>query len=257
MNNPLYNRKIVVTRSRTQAAAFIEQIEKLGGLALPFPTVSIEDPQDWQACDHALGNLSRFDWLVFTSFNGANYFLKRLQEQGHDAVEAKIAAVGEKTAAAVRSFGFAVDLVPHEFSSEGILRAFGDYDIKGKRFLLPTSNIGREALQKGLEETGARVDKLVVYRTAANRLVDAKDMRSRIKRRGVDCITFFSPSAFNFFIDIMGRTIIGDIAANSVQLAAVGPVTARAMQREDLHVAIQAERSHEDDLIRSLIDFYS
>jgi uroporphyrinogen-III synthase len=150
-----------------------------------------------------------------------------------------------------------VDLVPEEFSAAGILRSLQKIDIKGKRFLLPTSNIGREELQKGLCGRGALVDKLTAYRTVPNRDLDVEGMRRRIRAGEIDCITFFSPSAFNFFVDIMGRPVVADIAAGSIKIAAVGPVTARAVRAMDLAVDIQPAVSQEDDLVLALIDYYS
>jgi uroporphyrinogen-III synthase len=257
MEQPLHNRNIVVTRSWKQAAGFIAKLKELGAHPIPFPAIQIREPEDWAACDDSIARLASYDWVIFSSFNGAHYFLTRLRQRGIDAIHAKIAAVGRTTADAVRSFGHGVDLLPEEFSARGILQSLQEFDLKGKRFLLPTSNIGRQELQTGLSRRGALVDKLEAYRTVANPDLDAEGMRRRIRDGEIDCIAFFSPSAFNFFVDIMGRSIIDDIDANSIKLAAVGPVTAKAVRAANLTVDIQPAVSQEDDLVRELIDYYS
>ena len=257
MENPLHNRKIIVTRSWKRASGFIAKLKVLGADPIPFPTIQIRGPKDRRDCDKAIDQLSTFDWVIFSSFNGAHYFLTRLRERAIATIDAKIAAVGKTTADAVRFFGPEVDLIPEEFSASGILRSLEEVDIEGKHFLLPTSNIGREELQQGLLRRGAQVKKVEVYRTVPNWDLDVEGMRRQVQSGGIDCITFFSPSAFNFFVDIMGRPIINDLTANSVELAAVGPVTARAIQNAKMDVRIQPANSQEDDLIQALVDFYS
>lgn len=257
MTKTLSNRKIVVTRSWKQASGLITKLTELGAHPIPFPTIRIREPEDWIACDEAISRIASYDWLIFTSFNGVHYFLKRASKRGIVAIDAKIAAVGNTTAEAVRSFGYNVDLVPGEFSSAGILRSMDSLDIKGRRFLLPTSNIGRKELREGLQQKGALVDMVEAYRTVPNWDLDAEGMRRRIRSGEIACITFFSPSAFNFFIEVMDRSIIDDIAANSVALAAMGPVTSGAVRAAKLNVDIQPAESKEDDFVRALEEYFS
>ena len=257
MEKPLHNRKIIVTRSWKQAASFIAKLKELGADPIPFPTIQIRGPEDWGECDQAIDRLPTFDWVIFSSFNGAHYFLNRLRKRGSGTIDAKIAAVGKTSADAVRSFDHEVDLIPLEFSARGILQALEEHDVEGKRFLLPTSNIGRDELQQGLLRRGAQVKKVEAYRTVPNRELDVEGMRRQVQSGQIDCITFFSPSAFNFFVDIMGRTIIDDIAAGSIAPAATGPVTARAIRAAKLDVDIQPANSQEDDFVQALVDFYS
>lgn len=257
MEKPLHNRKIVVTRSWKQAAGLIAGLKELGAHPIPFPTIQIQAPEDWGGCDAAIDRLSTFDWVVFSSFNGAHYFLRRQRERQSGAIGAKIAAVGRTTADAVRSFGCEVDLIPEEFSAKGILRSLEGFAIRGRRFLLPTSNIGREELQNGLRARGALVEKVEAYRTVPNADLDAAGMRDQIQNGDIDCIAFFSPSAFNYFVDIMGRSILDDLRSDSIRIAAVGPVTAGAVHAEKVKVSIQPARSREEDLILALVDYYS
>jgi uroporphyrinogen-III synthase len=257
MEKLLHNRKIVVTRSKAQAAGFIEKLKALGAHPILFSTIQIREAEDWQACDEAIEELSSYDWLIFSSLNGAHFFLSRLRQGKIDAIDANIAAVGKTTAKAVLSLGHKVDLMPEEFSARGVLRSLEKFNIQGKRFLLPTSNIGREELHNGLRQRGALVTKVEVYRTVANRALDEERMRLQIQSGDIDCITFFSPSAFNFFIDIMGRSVIDDIGANSIEIAAMGPVTAEAIHAAKLKVDIQPAKSQEEDLVMALVDHYS
>lgn len=63
------------------------------------------------------------DWIVFTSQNGVNSFFTNLKESCLDArclAVCKIAAVGEKTADALISYGIYADFIPETYSSRAL-----------------------------------------------------------------------------------------------------------------------------------------
>ncbi|NIO00784.1 MAG: hypothetical protein GTO42_01380 [Candidatus Latescibacteria bacterium] len=251
------NRRIVITRDKSQAESLARRIKELGGKAIFFPTIEIREPDDWQACDAALSGLRSYDWVVFTSVNGVNYFFDRLNELNLSGESFKVAAVGKRTAEALEKRGRKADLVPDEHTASGLLNAFSALELRGARFLLPTSNIAYRRLPEGLIELGARVDKLVVYHTVANRSVDAESMRMQIKNDEIDCLTFFSPSAFNYFIEIVGEPIVEDIKKSAVTIAAIGPTTSKAIAKLNLNVDVVPDRSLVEDFVEALAAFYS
>lgn len=257
MAKPLENKKIVVTRSENQAGRLVKQIEALGGRAIVFPTIKIHDADSWQACDNVLRNIDTFDWIVFSSANAVYYFYQRAEKFSVRDIRAKIAAVGSKTAKALGRYGVTIDLEPDEFNARRLLTAFENHDLVGKRLLLPASNLSRDELSNGLSEKGAAVERIEVYQTLPNDALDAEEMTGWIKNGDVDCLTFFSPSAFDFFIDLMGEPVIELLKEGSVAIAAIGPTTARAIEQRKLAAAIQPDRSTEEDLVRALSDFYA
>ena len=57
--------------------------------------------EDNTEVDAMLSKLSTFDWVVFTSVNGATYLFKRMREAGFDMRvfgKTKVAAIGKSTA---------------------------------------------------------------------------------------------------------------------------------------------------------------
>src|SRR5205085_11940924 len=99
--------RVLVTRPRHQAGAPARRLEELGAQVLLLPAVEVRDPADWGPVDRALAELASFQWLVFTSANGVEYFLRRLLETGRDlrALGAiKLAAIGPATADALRAY---------------------------------------------------------------------------------------------------------------------------------------------------------
>ena len=123
---------------------------------------------DYSEADAVLKNIDTFDWLIFTSVNGAKYLFERLYATGKDAralAGAKIAAIGKTTADRLTEFGISADMVPLNESSEGLLEEFGKLDMKNKKVLLPQSKIASKQLPDGLLNMQAVIEKMPVYKT--------------------------------------------------------------------------------------------
>lgn len=123
---------------------------------------------DYAKADPVLKDITTFDWIVFTSVNGAKYLFERLYAIGKDArtlSNAKIAAIGKTTAKRLKEFGITVDMVPENESSAGLLEEFARLNMKGKRVLLPQSQIASNELHDGLLEMNANIEKITVYKT--------------------------------------------------------------------------------------------
>lgn len=63
------------------------------------------------------------DWLVFTSRNGVNAFFSCMRESGVDVrglTDARVAAIGKKTAEALRQVGFYADFIPEKQNSDAL-----------------------------------------------------------------------------------------------------------------------------------------
>lgn len=257
MDKPLENKNIVITRNENRAGSLVRNIEMLGGRAILFPTIRIQDPGSWQACDGALRTITSFDWVVFTSANAVYYFFQRSEKFSVGEIPVKTAVIGIKTEEALRRHVKQIDLIPTEYNTPGLLRAFDQIDLENARVLLPASNIARDELMVGLRDRGAVVKRVEVYQTVPNRALDAGAMLSLINSGGVDCLTFFSPSAFDYFVEIMGTQVVDDIKEHSVTVAAIGPATAKAIKKSGLEVAVQPSKSVEEDLVTALSSHYS
>ena len=85
---PLFGKRIVVTRPREQAAELVDALEQLGATVVEAPTVRIVPPEDFAPLDEACASVGQFDWVVFTSVNGVDYFFQRLQAGPTDVARA-------------------------------------------------------------------------------------------------------------------------------------------------------------------------
>src|SRR2546421_11767832 len=98
---PLAGRTIVITRARAQAAEFAALLEGYGARVVACPTIEIVEPETYAPLDQALDNLYGYDWLIFTSTNGVDFFLRRLATLGRSVSELdelRVCAIGTATA---------------------------------------------------------------------------------------------------------------------------------------------------------------
>jgi len=256
MNVTLGNRTIVVTRGEEQARSMLAGVERLGGTALWFPTVKISASRDRRACFAAVQEIDSYDWLVFASANSVRFFTEMTKRLTGGSTTCKIAAVGKKTEEELSQLGVSVDLVPATFSAAGLLHALADHEIRGRRFLIPVSNIAREELTQGLESMGAKVETVTVYRTDPNHGVDGDAMGRMIDDNKIDCLTFCSPSAFRYFLEIVGADTASRIKRTNLAVGAIGPTTSRTIERAGIDNIIVPERSLEEDLISAIAEYF-
>jgi len=252
---PLFGRGVVITRPEAQSEEMAELLRREGARVIHFPTIRIEPPQSLEEMDGALAKLDTYHWIVFTSANGVRSFFRRLRDLGRDVRDLKgigLCAIGPMTASLIERFGIRVDVIPDEYISEGVVRAFEGMDMKGKNILLPRAAAARDVIPDGLRKLGARVDVVTAYRTV-NSGRKKSELEVYFKEDRVDVITFTSPSTVTNFFEIMGRHYL---LPRGVRVACIGPVTAAAARKAGLAVDILQETYTVVGLVRSLVEYY-
>jgi uroporphyrinogen III methyltransferase / synthase len=259
-DRPLFGRRIVVTRSREQAGELVEMLEERGAEAIQAPTIRIAEPDDPDALDRAALQAGTYDWIVFTSANGVEWFMTRLLAVS-DVRELKgvrLCAIGPSTAERLARYGIRVDIVPDEFRAEAVaaaLKATGD--LGGKRFLLPRADIARELLADQLRDAGAEVTEVAAYRTllAGGDRDSDHDVYRMLLDRQIDAVTFTSASTVKNFARIYGEEQAADLLRTTV-VASIGPVTAEAAQQLGIATTVMPERYTIPDLVQALVTYF-
>ena len=171
---PLFGWRVLVPRTKEQAGALSSRLRGFGAVPEEVPTISVEPPRNPQQMDKAVRGLveGRYEWIAFTSVNAVRAVREKFEEYGLDARAfsgLKIAAVGDKTAAALADWGLKADLVPSgEQSARGLLEDWPPYDDlldPINRVFLPRADIATETLVAGLVDLGWEVDDVTAYRT--------------------------------------------------------------------------------------------
>jgi uroporphyrinogen III methyltransferase/synthase len=238
---PLFGRRIGICRAEGQADAAIARSLELGAEPVLLPTISILPPEDWRPVDVVLARLPEFDWLVFTSVNGAQFLLGRLWETGGDARRLghlKIAAIGNATAAALAERQLRADVVPESFRAEALAEALAPHVVR-RRVLWARASRGREVLPQQLAAAGAVVEQVAVYRNVDATSLPADAVQSIIDGH-LDWIALSSPSIARSLKSLLPAEALARLGATT-RLAAISPVTAEAARDVGLPVAVVAE----------------
>jgi uroporphyrinogen III methyltransferase/synthase len=257
MKLPLKNKRIVVTRDTKQSYHLIRNIQKLGGTVIHFPVICIREIDDWHDCDQEISHLESYDWLIFTSMNGARHFLNRLNKRGKNITGRRIAVLSRKIALFFKKQGIPVALVPEDFQLSGLMKALDSLPLNAERILLPVSNLSDDLLMNFLKIRGCEVKKIQVYRTVANTRLNRNELYPLLQKGMIHCLTFFSPSAFKFFVEIVGHDIISVLAGQKIPIAVIGGTTARVITEHGLHVTIKPEQSSEEYLVEAIVRYFS
>jgi uroporphyrinogen III methyltransferase / synthase len=242
---PLFGKRIVVTRSREQAGELVEMLEALGAEPIEAPMIRITPPDDYGPLDRAVADAGTFDWIVFTSANAVDAFMRRLQASAGDVRSlkgVKLCTVGPVTAERLGKHGLKADLEPTENRAESIvpaLRAAGHADLKGRRFLLPRADIGREVLVDELRKHGADVTDVTAYRTVLAEITreGEPDIYRMLLDKQIDVVTFTSPSTIKNFAQVLGAEQAADLLRTTA-VASIGPVTAEAAEQYGITTSI-------------------
>ncbi|MGE5398654.1 MAG: uroporphyrinogen-III C-methyltransferase [Chitinophagales bacterium] len=253
-NRPLFGMRIVVTRSRAQSSRLIRELETLGAQVLEFPTIALKPIDDPNIKDN-LNQLSSYSWLIFTSVNGVNEFLRQVWEKGYDIRDLKgprICAIGPATAAALAEKGIRVDVVPPEYRAEAVVEALTGRLSSGDKVLIPRAKNAREVLPVRLEKLGARVDELIIYEATTENIIDDEDYQS-VKTGEFDMITFTSSSTVKNFVRMLGQEVV-DSLKGRIRTACIGPITAASVREAGLDVDIVADEYTIDGLVQALIE---
>ncbi|MGQ9843836.1 MAG: uroporphyrinogen-III C-methyltransferase [Spirochaetota bacterium] len=245
---PLFGKRVVVTRTREQASTLAQKLVSLGADVVEFPTIAVQKCADLTKLHTAIENISRYDWIVFTSQNAVNIFFSELFSLGNDvrSIQVKIAAIGPATAHALRQYSIVPDLIPQEYVAESLIDAFSTVDIDNKSILIPCSAKAREVLYAGLKEKGANVERVDIYDT----IIPTVDEETKKSVLTADIITFTSSSTVRNFVDIMQKDY-----TDTALIACIGPITAREANKHGLTPHIVAQEYTIDGLVDALVKF--
>lgn len=254
---PLFGWRVLVPRTKDQAASLSTGLRGHGAVPEEVPTISVEPPRNPLQMDKAVRGLveGRYEWIAFTSVNAVKAVREKFEEYGLDARAfsgLKIAAVGDKTAAAIAAWGLRADLLPSgEQSAAGLLADWPEYDEvldPINRVFLPRADIATETLVAGLIELGWECDDVTAYRTVRATPPPAP-VRDAIKSGKFDAVVFTSSSTVRNLVGIAGKP------HPSTVIAVIGPATAKTAEEHGLRVDVLASKPDVDVLVESLADF--
>lgn len=232
----LKGKRIVITRPAERARDSVEMVKSYGAIPIVTPTIELKDskPEEMiKLCDM----INELDWLVFTSPRAIKSFFRYCSLE--DAKNLKIASIGPKTGEVLDEYGVKIDLMPDNYTAEGLLEAFEGIEVKGKKIGLPRTMVARYTLPHGLQRRGAEVILADAYKSEMpedkSRIYELID---DISKKKIDIIMFTSPltvkNLLKIAMDQNGDEILDILQKKEVLVAAIGPITKKVLDAYEI-----------------------
>jgi uroporphyrinogen-III synthase len=238
----LAHRTVLVTRAVEQSAILVKQLDQRGARAIVAPAIEIA-PIRSAALTAALRELAagHYVWLTLTSRATVDMLSARLHSP--EEVRARVAAIGEGTAAAFRRWARrGPDLQPTTFTTTALARSFP----RGAgRVLCARADIAPAGLETALTAKGWSPDRVDAYRTRMPRYLPA-EARAALRAGEVDAVTFTSASTVRGFVGALGAV------RGLPKVVCIGPVTAREAREHGFPVAAVARPHTIEGLVVAL-----
>lgn len=239
---------VVLARSREGNAELQRMLSKRGIEAGAVDAIGFEDPGSWTAVDSAIANISRFDWVALTSPRAVASFGRRMKALRNDVggLTPRFAAIGSKTASALREIGIDPQYVPSRYLTSAL--GEGLPAEKGSRVLLLRADIGDKDLVVSLERRGFEVEDVTAYHT---RFIPGPVDPELVRRAKV--VAFASPSEVEGFRRRLGGPEFRDLAGRATA-ACIGPVTALAASQAGFRSVAFAEKHTLEALAEKIVE---
>jgi uroporphyrinogen-III synthase len=182
---------ILVTRPAGTSDPLVGLLEGRHYRVHAVPTV-LTEPVRFDA-----GRLAGCDWIVVTSVQGVNA-LSELP------AGPRFAAVGAKTAGALRARGVEPSHVPPHASGAALAQSMPEVD--GKRIALVRASAGSDDLPEMLRRRGAKVEEITAYRTLEGPAESIELLRAALADPHLAAVVFASGSAARGFVALGGAT---------------------------------------------------
>jgi uroporphyrinogen III methyltransferase/synthase len=252
---PLFGVQVALTQSIERQSSLTESLLEEGAEPLRLPAIESVSATDPEPLARAARQADEYDLLAFSSPPAVDRFFEALRAQQRDARalgRARVAAIGDATAAALRAHGIIADISARtstEPSLEHALRAPQGGAKGGWRALIPRAAKGGELLESRLRALGWSVDVVAAYETLPH-APGLSDLRGALEDGAVDVIVFSSAVAVDAVCDGLGERA-GQLLA-PVTIASLGPKTSEQARARGLAVTCQALEPTDEGLLASL-----
>jgi uroporphyrinogen III methyltransferase/synthase len=246
---PLFGTTVLVAGSKRTAGRLRERLSILGAEVLTQPAIRIAEPVDWDPLDAALDQLPQYDWVVFTSGSGVDGFLRRVLARGQDARAlggVRLAALGKGTAERLGDFHLVPDMTPEKVDPSALAKTLLE-EAPGGAFLLARATGDRPVLAEELEDLGAGVDQVPVYRTVD---VDEpnRDVSDALKAGEVKWITVTSSPTARSLVRLYGELL------RTAKIVSISPLTSATLRELGFPPAAEASPHTVEGMVVTLLE---
>ncbi|CDQ18189.1 uroporphyrinogen-III synthase [Halobacillus karajensis] len=249
----LQGKRILVTRSKSQANPLIKKIEEEGGVPYHTPLLNFQLNAS-ESHEGILNRLHDYSWVFLTSANGVKFFFKLLKRKNVSLPKGlKFAIVGSKTERALKRFGYQADFIPSRYRASTMGEEFFDIHPDPGMILYIRGNRSRDVLPDIFKDKGVFFQSMTVYDTLL--VKETKDdIIQWVEEHSLDALTFTSPSIVHAYM-----IIVKDIKEKGLDIPCfcIGPTTAKTAKEHGfrhIHVPDQYTMNH---MFNQMIHYFS
>ena len=238
----LDGKTIAITRSKDDAAEFIQLAEQNKAKPIPLPTIELVSKGE-KIVDEFLESIANYnpDYSVFMSSKAVKLLFDTAKQVGKiEKLQLAVAntivmSVGPKTTTALEDEGIKVNHQPSTFSSVGVGEEFTKIHAVGKKVIVPRSGASTPFLKELLNKIGIDVLEIHLYDVCAFRdTTQWNEFRELFSQNNIDGIVFTSASSVRGFFEIMSKdydteTLLDNLSKSSV--VSIGPFTADELKK--------------------------
>ena len=222
---------VAITRPKDRAQKACEIVEKLGGSYFLAPTLDLK-PINSESLKNLVLRKDQLDWIVFTSPTTI-VSLEMFYPGFLQNLNCKLAVIGNKTGKLAEKHGLVVDLMPDDFTAEGLVNEFEKRGINNQTIGIPRTASARSTLPDGLKKLNNNVLLAEAYKSLFPMdEIKVKKLILKIKSCEIDAITFTSPlTVENFFKISENKDELSDILNKNLLTVCIGPITAKTLEK--------------------------
>lgn len=226
---------VAITRPADRSKAACKIVEELGGQYILAPTLDLK-PVNSESLKNLIANKDLLDWIVFTSpttITSLNLFYPDFLKN----LDCKVAVIGNKTGKIASEQGVKVDLIPEDFTAEGLLEEFEKRNITNQTIGIPRTASARPVLPESLEKLNNKVILAEAYKSLFPMDEDKiSDLIAKIENNEIDAITFTSPlTVTNFFKISKNKEKLADLLSNNLLTVCIGPITGKILDQYNIN----------------------
>ena len=235
----LVGRRILITRTRSQASALAAGLVEHGAVPIVIPAIEIVPPSNFAVLDEVLVSLCDFDWVLFTSANAVEAAATRARHLRLDLRPQHLAAIGPATAAALAAAAITPQCPPGLLPAIAIAESLRDQllpllaersaDLAPAKIALIRAEAARDLLPEALRSAGALVTVAPAYRTVVpGASVDALRHSFSAPDSFADAVTFTSSSTASHLAPLLAAAGLA-LPAATLRIS-IGPATSATLR---------------------------
>jgi len=236
---------ILITRPIEQYEGIAALVNAHGGTpyVVPCLEITLSPVTELRA---SLSRIQAGDVLIFVSTNAVRGVFQNISDVlRHHLASAQIAAIGERTQAALAAENLFVAISPdskHQ-NSEGLLQHPLLKDLTGRHVFIVRGQSGRETLRETLVERGAKLDYIQAYTRIIPRNYDRISLIEMFQADQIRYVMLTSFAAFENLVQMLGPG--ADTILKRVQLVVPGARVAQKI-RERYSFPVREARNASD-----------